>query len=53
MGQSHQNVPSFGAWRDLQRDWQRWSRAERLIAECIGGALMLAGALIFAAFTLP
>ncbi len=22
------------SWHDLKRDWQRWSRAERIAAEC-------------------
>jgi hypothetical protein len=31
----HSAVPATpSAWHDLKRDWQRWSSAERLAAEC-------------------
>ena len=39
-----------GSWTDLKRDWHRWSRAERIAAECFGIAVLVGGAL-FAAMT--
>ena len=38
-----------GSWHDLKRDWHRWSRAERIAAEFLLGALLLGGALALAA----
>ena len=36
-----------GGWQDLKRDWHRWSRPERIAAECF-----LAAMLVVVAFTL-
>ena len=36
-----------GGWQDLKRDWLRWSRLERIAAECF-----LAAMLVVVAFTL-
>ena len=32
------------SWHDLKRDWQRWSRGERVAAECLLGLIVAAGA---------
>ena len=37
-----------GSWHDLKRDWQRWSRTERVAAECACAALVIGGALMLA-----
>ena len=34
-----------GPWRDLKRDWLRWSKSERIAIECFLG-LVLAGGLV-------
>ena len=39
-------------WHDLKRDWRRWSRAERLAAECALGLIVICGAAALAATTL-
>lgn len=41
-----------GSWTDLKRDWHRWSRAERIAAECFGIAVVVGGALVAAISTL-
>lgn len=38
-------------WHDLKRDWQRWSRFERLAAECLLAVLVLGAA--YALMSLP
>jgi len=43
---ARQNPP--GSWRDLKRDWQRWSRAERIAAECFLALLLMGSALALA-----
>lgn len=32
------------SWHDLRRDWQRWSRAERIVAECALGLVLVTAA---------
>lgn len=41
------------AWNDLKRDWHRWSRGERLVAECFLGAVLFGATLILATVSLP
>lgn len=33
-----------GQWQDLKRDWQRWSRGERVAAECLLAAIAVGAA---------
>ncbi len=40
------------SWHDLKRDWCRWSRAERIAAECALGLIVICGAVALAATTL-
>jgi hypothetical protein len=35
-------------WRDLKRDWQRWSPAERLATQCLTGVALAIWALTLA-----
>ncbi len=35
-----------GQWTDLKRDWQRWSRAERIAAECMLAMLVVGGTVV-------
>jgi hypothetical protein len=37
---SHAARKSPSAWRDMRRDWQRWSRGERLAASSVGFATL-------------
>jgi hypothetical protein len=41
-----------GSWQDLKRDWQRWSRAERIAAEILLGAMLLGAVLSLASMHL-
>lgn len=40
-----------GAWHDLKRDWQRWSRAERIAAECALGVMLVTAAATLVSLT--
>ncbi|MDE2464852.1 MAG: hypothetical protein KGO02_14185 [Alphaproteobacteria bacterium] len=53
MAQSRTVCIARSAWRDLKRDWQSWSRAEHIAAECIVLAAMLCAALFLSTGSLP
>lgn len=38
-----------GPWRDLKRDWQRWTPAERFTTECLMGVAIVVWGLTLAA----
>ena len=40
-------------WHDLKRDWHRWSRGERLVAECFLAAVLFGATLVLATVSLP
>ena len=40
-------------WHDLKRDWDRWSRSERLVAECFLAAVLFGATLVLATISLP
>ena len=48
-------VPHHAAspWHDLKRDWHRWSRSERLVAECFLAAVLFGATLVLATVSLP
>lgn len=41
------------SWDDLKRDWHRWSRSERLVAECFLAAVLFGATLVLAMVSLP
>jgi hypothetical protein len=42
---AHSAVPATpSAWHDLKRDWQRWSHAERIAAECALAFMLVSAA---------
>lgn len=41
-----------GGWHDLKRDWHRWSRGERLVAECFLAVVLFAATLVLATVSL-
>lgn len=41
-----------GQWTDLKRDWQRWSRTERIVAECVLATVLIGGSLAAAVTSL-
>ena len=59
IGFPHRSQPAIasdrhgpGQWQDLKRDWQRWSRAERLAVEFAFGLALICGAVALASVSI-
>ena len=50
---AHPRYRAHDPWHDLKRDWHRWSRGERLVAECFLAAVLFGATLVLATVSLP
>jgi len=50
---AHPPRRAFDPWHDFKRDWNRWSRGERLVAECFLAAVLFGATLVLATVSLP